>query len=438
MTVVAEKSRTYTPVGGARELFRTRRRHVCIHGPAGTGKTRAVLEKLHLCMCKYPGSRGLIVRQTRKSMTESALVTYERKVMPEGFVPDGPSRAFRHSYEYPNGSEVVVGGLDKSDRVMSTEYDMIAAFEATEIAEDAYEKLDTRLRNGVMPYQQIVADCNPAAPSHWLKKRIDSGTSLGIASRHADNPSLTPEYLAALSALSGVRRARLYEGRWAQADGLVYEQWDERVNVIDAMPPGWESWARYRSIDMGFKNPFVCQWWAIDGDGRMYLYREHYRVGMTIDEHAKAINAMSGNERYVSTIADHDAGERAVLAKHGITTAAANKAVSVGIQCVSERVRPQADGRPRLFVLRTALDAQDPELDAAKRPMGLMQEIDSYVWRKGGDGSAVKEEPVKEHDHACDAMRYMVMALDRAPVGLVTFVDTAAPRRGLDDWMEDV
>ena len=44
---------------------------------------------------------------------------------------------------------------------MSTECDMISRQEATELELADWLALTTRLRNGVMPYQQLIADCNP-------------------------------------------------------------------------------------------------------------------------------------------------------------------------------------------------------------------------------------------------------------------------------------
>jgi hypothetical protein len=161
----------YFPRGAADELMGCRDTEVLIEGPAGTGKSRAALQKLHYAALKYPGMRALLIRKTRESLTESALVTFEEKVLP----PDSPmaagaKRNVRQSYDYPNGSCIVVGGMvagdkDRSAKIMSTEYDLIAAFEATELAEDDWEKLLTRLRNGKMPYQQAIADCNPGAPT---------------------------------------------------------------------------------------------------------------------------------------------------------------------------------------------------------------------------------------------------------------------------------
>src|SRR4030095_14017673 len=104
----------YTAVGTAVDLWRSRAPEVVVSGPAGTGKSRACLEKLHLCALKYAGMRGLVVRQTRESLSEAALVTFEEKVLPAWSpLKDGPRRNFRQAYHYPNRSEVVVGGLDK-------------------------------------------------------------------------------------------------------------------------------------------------------------------------------------------------------------------------------------------------------------------------------------------------------------------------------------
>lgn len=411
-----------------------------MEGPAGTGKTRAVLEKLHWCAMKYAGMRGLLVRKTRESMTESCLVTFEDKVLPEGSpIANGPKRAGRQSYDYPNGSSIVVAGLvasgkDQRARVMSTEYDMIVVCEATELSEDEWEKLATRLRNGRMPYHQILAECNPDAPSHWLHQRCDRGVATVHYSRHTDNPTLyrngrwTPageNYVhGVLGCLSGVRRARLLDGKRAQAEGQVYDAFDRAMHIIDPFPVPAE-WTRVRAIDFGFTNPFVCQWWALDGDGRMYLYREIYYTGRTVKRHAQTIRDVErwslddgepnpDRERIAFTLADHDAEDRATLAEERIGTYAADKAISRGIQKVQERLQIAGDGRPRLFIFRNALVERDPMLDEKKLPACTAEEFESYVWPKGQDGKPVKEVPVDAFNHGMDATRYTAMRLDGA------------------------
>ena len=404
------RQRPYKPYGAALELFYCQADEVVLEGPAGTGKSRADLEKVHLCALKYPGMRALICRKTRSSMTESTLVTYEDKVLPVGFIRDDIKRSNRHSYPYPNGSEVVVGGLDKASRIMSTEYDMIVVPETTEATENDWESLTSRLRNGVMPYQQIIADCNPDAPSHWLHLRCDSGKANVFFSRHEDNPTVTPAYLARLSNLSGVRRDRLYLGRRAAAEGTVYA-FDRAIHLIDHRPIP-ENWRRIRAIDFGFTNPFVCQWWAIDPDGRMYLYRELYHTQRTVRRHDEQIKAHSQGEHIEATIADHDAEDRATLREDGIETIAARKAISVGIQKVQERLKLAGDGKPRLYLMRDSLIEVDSELEEAKQPLCTEQEFDSYIWPKGVDGKLSKEQPIDAYNHGLDALRYAVMYVD--------------------------
>jgi phage terminase large subunit len=111
-------------------------------------------------------------------------------------------------------------------------------------------------------------------------------------------------------------------------------------------------------------------------------------------------------------ICDHDAEDRATLERHlGMGTVAAKKTVSDGIQAVQARLRPAGDGKPRLFVVRGALVERDPELEAAKKPLCLEDEIGGYVWDLK-DGKQPKEQPVKENDHGCDAMRYVCAERD--------------------------
>jgi PBSX family phage terminase large subunit len=406
------RTRPYGPRGGASRLFYCKDSEILLDGPAGTGKSRAILEKIHLCLLKYEGARALIVRKTRTSMTESILVTYENKVLPAGSpIKAGPSRAMRQAYHYPNGSELVVGGMDKADKVMSTEFDIVGVFEGTELTEDDHEKLTTRLRNGVMPYQQLIVDCNPAGPKHWLNQRALRGAMVRLLSRHEDNPSVTETYLDKLRALTGARRLRLYEGKWAAQEGLVYDEWAD-ANMVDAVPAGWEAWRKIRSIDFGFTNPFVCQWWAISPDGAMYLYREIYKTQTLVEDHARRIKALSEGETYEVTVADHDAEDRATLEKHGVPTRAANKAITPGIQAVQARIRPAGNGRRRLFIVRDALVDADSALIESKRPYSAEQELGEYVWPKDQTGKAQKEIPVDEHNHGMDALRYAVAYVD--------------------------
>lgn len=432
----------YHPHGSARDLMLCKEPEVVLSGPAGTGKSRACLEKLHLCALKYNGMRGLIIRKTRESLSESGLVTFEEKVLPpESPLKLGPQRRMRQVYSYPNGSEVVVGGIDKASKIMSTEFDIIFVQEAIELTEDDWESLTTRLRNGKVPYQQMLADCNPSSNQHWLKKRAERGACLMLESRHEDNPALfdelsqewTPaglDYIAKLEALTGVRKLRLRHGIWAAAEGMVYEEvWDAKRHIVDRFDIPHE-WTRYWAIDFGFTNPFVCQWWAEDPDGRLWRYREIYRTQRLVEDHARQMLETSG-WRYdpetqthtpiegvepeplpKAVICDHDAEGRATLERHlGLETTPAYKSISEGIQAVAGRLRVAGDGKPRLFFLRDSLVERDPALEEKKKPCCTEEEVESYVWDTSKNQKK-GEKPVERDNHGQDAKRYLVAYVD--------------------------
>ncbi len=418
----------YQPFGGAAVLMTARDPEVLLSGPAGTGKSLACLTKLYLAAMKYPGMRGLIARKTRESVSESALVTWEQKVIPPGHpLTAGAKRRARQVYTFPNGSEVAVGGLDSAQKVMSTEFDMVYVQEAIELTEDDWEALTTRLRNARMPYQQLLADTNPSHPRHWLKRRCDDGRTRLIESRHEDNPSIvnprtgraTPQgeaYLAKLDSLTGARKPRLRHGRWAQAEGVVYDGWDATVHLVNARPIP-HHWTRYWAIDFGFTNPFVWQFWAEDEDGILHLYREIYRTGRLVEDLAREGLAMcDGEPGPRAVVCDHDAEDRATLERHtGVLTEAADKGVRAGIQEVAGRLAIRGNGRPRLYVNRDARGhPADPVLVAAARPTCTADEFDGYVW---DPGRASREAPLKKDDHGMDALRYLCRKLSDDSIG---------------------
>ena len=59
----------------------------------------------------------------------------------------------------------------------------------------------------------------------------------------------------------------------------------------------------------------------------------------------------------------------------------------------------------------------DQELVERKLPTCTEDEVEGYVWDTS-HGQKRGEQPVKENDHGCDCMRYLVMHVDRGRVEL--------------------
>lgn len=405
-------------------MFECRSREAILSGPAGTGKTYACLWKLHSDLLKYPGSRGLMLRKTRVSLTEAALVTYEEQILGKSSIRQGPTRSHRQCYTYPNGSSLVVRGLDNPSRLFSTEYSEIYVQECNELTEDDWQSLARALRYFKMPTPlQIIGDCNPDHPEHWIRRRATEGKLTLFTGVHRDNPryfdpvsgkptEFGDQYLLTLNQLSGTMRARLLEGQWVASEGIVYEGYSEAIHLIDSFEIP-ESWKRVVGIDFGYTNPFVALFAAVGPDGEIYIYKQFYGSKRLVEDWGKDLLAQPEINLIADFICDHDAEGRATLERVlGRRTRAARKQITPGIEAVSSRLRIQPNGKPRLYIFKNSLVKRDEELFARRHPISLEQEILRFSFTKSSDGRIQKEKPAEGPDHGCDAVRYIVAHFD--------------------------
>lgn len=411
-----EEERPYQPYGAALELMGERGREVLLAGPAGTGKSRACLEKLNLVAMQVP-IRGAIVRKVRKTLSQSALVTWEEKVMPKPH----PARFWTEDQEYRYGSGAIVAvcGLDDPEKVKSTEFDLIYVQEATELDQLDWELLVSRLRNGVLSYQQLVADCNPADPYHWLKQRCDRGECRLLDTRHEDNPVLYDHgkseftefgsnYLKTLDTLTGFTYQRLRLGQWVAAEGMFFTSWEPHTHVVDEFEIP-EHWPRWVGIDYGFAAPFCALWLTRDPETRqMWVYREVYGSGLRDEEQAELIRERSAGERVVQYVLDpsmfnaRTEAQRPSIAKvyaeHGIEPIVPGMNNRRTGWAVVRRALAHDGGEPRLKVMR----GRAPNLERTV-PAMVMDPLDP-------EDVADKLKGQKTEDHSVDALRYALVA----------------------------
>jgi phage terminase large subunit len=413
---------------------------ILFDGGSRSGKTSLIMEYIVMRALRYPGSRQLMARKHRAHAKQSLWSDTLKRYLSAHIPPD--IRALSESelsVTFKNGSTIITGGLDDSDRmekILGNEYITIFLNEATQLSWGAVQMSMTRLaqsvrdpESGSLAAPKLIMDCNPRGPRHWLHtagvKGLDPET--GAPHHDAENwarlhwsaydnaQNLPDAYIKTLEALSPVMRARMLNGEWRAGEGLVYDEFSEDIHTVEPfeIPP---SWTRIRAVDFGFTNPFVCLWGALDQDGRLYIYRELYRAGVRTAVHAAKITELSAGEIISRTVTDHDAGERAELEAAGIRSENALKNVRDGIQAVKSRLAKAGDGKPRLFLLSSLRSA--------------LSEICEYSWDSKSASGAAKEEPLKENDHAMDALRYMVMAVDRRKTGPFQAVSAPVAPRG--------
>lgn len=411
--------------GGNGQLFTSTEQEVICSGPAETGKTVAAVLKAHAICDQVPGAQGAIVRKAYNSLTGSVIRTYERIIQPEkrGITIYGGNKPER--FIYPNGSCIWMGGMDNASRVLSSERDFICVNQAEELTLDDWETLVTRCtgRGSVVKHAQLFGDCNPGGSLHWIRKRAALRL---LATRHTDNPSLYTvtgdlteqgrRSMAALNALTGIRRKRLLEGIWATAEGAVYDMFDPEVHVFRRDVSEIRRW--FLAIDEGYTNPAVILLIGEDSDGRHHCFREFYRSGVLqaeVVQQAKVrfLNpagwalAQPGESppqltaRCCKAAVDESAaGLISDLNNAGVSSAGAKGRVLDGINYVQNRLKVHGDGRPRYTV--------DPSC------VNHINEFESYVWKPE------KDVPEKENDHSLDAYRYLLDYLHDGQTGLTS------------------
>ncbi len=299
------------------EFFQSGARHTAYGGARGGGKSWAMRRKLVLLALHQQELNILLLRRTLPELRENHLVPLLKEL--KGVADyNGGERVFR----FPTKSRLRLGYCDGENDVyqyQGQEYDVIGLEEATHFTEEQMRFLTTCNRTakmGVRP--RMYYTCNPGGPGHgWVKrlfidKRYEGGERPGdyafIPARVWDNPVLLradPEYVRLLQALPEDLRRAYLEGDWDVLSGQFLREFSRNRHVTPAFPlPAW--WRRFRSIDWGFNDPCAVLWHAVDGDGRVYTYRELYVRGVRADQVAGRILALSLGEEIAYTVASPD------------------------------------------------------------------------------------------------------------------------------------
>lgn len=407
----------YRPRPAQEQFHRSTKRFKLYSGAFRAGKTLAGShEGIRLSM--MPGNVGLIGRLDYPDLRDTTQKTFFEVLeqYSQSYGDDVGDPTFGHSEGIPGyrklenifkfrkdlgGSQILFRQLKDPNDYKSLSLGWFWLDEGTEVSEEMFLMLSSRLSLN-MPYVGGFITTNPDTPHHWIHKRFydEPLTQFEVVetSTYDNRENLPPGYIESLEELyDDDYRNRFLGGKWGLMKGLIYANFSRQIHQIKPfpIPPDWQ---KIRAIDFGYTNPFCCLWIARDGDGRLYVYREHYQANTLIETHAKIMHEATGAERISGNPGDPSAGqERRELANYGIPVTPADNAVNLGIQKVKSRLQVKGDGRPQLFIFDNCVH--------------LLKEMETYKWRvtKG----QTTEEPLKENDHAVDALRYGVSFFDR-------------------------
>jgi len=445
----------------------------CIfEGVPGCGKTRIWAEWIkHVCI-RYPRSKGLVLRDTRVSLSDSFLPIWEEEVLgpTHPAVLGGPSRERREHYKHPAlGGEVFLGGMDHPTKLFSTQYDWIYFNECQETSVDKWELLNRALRpRGLivgeddslrLPFRLLCGDCNPADRYHWANRRMIAGKCKRLVGRFWDNPMYYDhaigewtdhgrEYLDRLrKSLTGPRLRRLYYGEWYSAAGQVLADYDEALHVVEGRidttfgengvveiageEPRDIQWY-LGAQDIGHAAPGVAGVWAFDTEDRAYRAAEVYWTGWNHEEWADVWAFLWEKFPFRQVVCDHDKAFISSLNNRlrksaGLTGMAKPAAKTrskgeekAGIDDIRGRLKRREDGTFGMYLLKDAFPlGKDPSLVDADLPACLEHEIPAWTFLSARDGEQVRPDRADDPDpmcvdHAIDQTRYaMRFARDR-------------------------
>lgn len=250
-------------------------------------------------------------------------------------------------------------------------------------------------------------NCNPESPYHWFyiewvddeSEKVHDKRRLHLHFTMDDNLSLSDETKERYERMySGVFRDRYILGLWVFAEGVIYTEFLPVRHVIDNHSPK-SSDCYYISIDYGTQNPTAMQLWCLCEDGHAVLVRESYydarKEGRsrTDEEHYRELERFAGDltDRIMAVVVDPSAASfiECIYRHHKFRVIKARNEVLDGIR-------------------DTATLLEQGYLHFHSSCKDTIREFGQYRWN---DKEGFTDCPIKEHDHAMDAMRYFVRTI---------------------------
>ena len=218
-------------------------------------------------------------------------------------------------------------------------------------------------------------------------------------------------------------------GQYIPVGGYIYGNFISDANWINPVVPPVD-WMHFNGMDHGFTNPTAWLWGAVNKEGFMVIYHEHYEAGRLVSYHAKRVREINKELNRVPVYSVGDPSIRNIdpitgtsvhleYAEHGVPIILGNNDQKAGIQRTSRLLKGIEivgdDGttivhKPKLYVTRDCPN--------------LIHEIKMLRWAVWRDKKSQyeknkKEEQQKKDDHAADALRYMVSSRPELDDGVV-------------------
>ena len=394
------------------------------HGSVRGGKTYAATKAfVHLAL-ECPDNNIIMIGNSFSTIVENAV-----KLIKDDLYPNYCSWQPGNQLLTIGNKQIRVLGANDERAVRAIQgntHSLAYVDEMTTIPLSFIDMLETRLSN---PWSKLVATCNPSSPLHTIKtKYIDSEDRDFAYSLHFeidDNPVLSERTKNDLKTkYTGLFYKRYILGQWVMAEGSIYSDFDRKTHVIDREPTCPDKW--YVGIDYGSSNAFaaVLVGYKANFTPRFWVIKEYYWDGN------KAFRQKSPSE-YADDIEKFIEGYP--VSGVYVDPSALPFILELKrkkIHCVDMKKAENEVFQGLLFIGNLISNHQ---LVFHRSCQNTIKELEMYVWdaKKALRGD---EEPVKQNDHAMDALRYALYT----PFGKKMKIDGDQPPPKNDDkkWID--
>lgn len=363
-------------------------------------------------LMEYPQANLLCVRKTYRTLKDSCFTELKWAIHRLGVDAwwDIKESPLEMTYK-PTGQKILFRGLDDPLKVTSITVEVgvlcwLWIEEAYEISSEAdFDTLDESIRGEVPPglFKQITLTFNPWNEHHWIKHRFFDAAPdseiLAMTTNYACNEWLDAADRKVFETMkqNNPRRYRVAGlGDWGIVDGLVYENWEERLFSVEEVrkTPGIKS---AFGLDFGYTNdPTALFCGLIDiGSKTLWVFDEIYKQGMSNEDIAASVTeAGYAKERIRADSAEPKSIDRLY---------------ALGLAHI-RRARKGKDS------INNGIDfIQDYKIFIHPRCTNFLTEIGNYTWDTDTRTGKKLNRPIDDFNHLMDAMRYALEEYSTGP-----------------------
>lgn len=380
-TTKETQSKTVKPHYYQSRALQSKKRFIALIAGTGGGKTFLGPIWLYQELSKYPEDQFFVIAPVYKMLTRATVPMLID--MLRGTDAEGEYNQSKGLYLLPQGGRIWFGSADRPETLEAGQYRAAWLDEAGQMKYMVWVVMQARL--GLHRGRALITTTPYSL--NWLytefyKRWRDGDPDYEVIQFESiSNPHYPKEeFERAKGALSPQLFDMRYKGQFRKMEGLVYPDFSQ-----EHMDDGFEipeEWKRQGGTDFGFNNPHVNLKGAVDADDVLYIYEEWYKPKVLLSDHAEEMKDIA--------YAADPSGKREIveLQDLGVKIDSAVSDVNLGIQKVNERIKTN-----RLKVFKACKN--------------LIDEFEVYHWEES------KDKPHKENDHCLDALRYLVMELER-------------------------